>query len=134
MGLYYGGLLLIKYTITVGGLIAIFIICFYIFGIEPTQLELNRGDFIDKNLTKLNQSGKTEPYSTVTINGEAVVVDANGNFYKVMNVKNGVHVVTVTAKAPFKSQSQLNVTTNRTEDEDGILADVWSNSTVRLSS
>ncbi len=51
-----------------------------------------------------------------------MAVDGNGNLYKVINIKNGIYIIVTTAEAPFKSQIQLNVTTNRTEDKDGISA------------
>jgi hypothetical protein len=122
---------LIKYAVTVGGIIAIAIIAFYVFGMEPTYLELDKGNFPDKNYTKFNQTGKTEPYATVTINGESVAVDRNGNFYNVVDVKNGVNTIVITSKAPFKSQSQLYAFTNRTEDKDGAASvEWWSNNSI----
>ncbi len=121
---------MIKYAITVGGIIAIAIIAFYIFGMEPTYLELGKGNFPNDNYTKYNQTGKTEPYATVTINGEAVAVDGNGNFYKVVDVKNGVNTIVITAKAPFKSKSQLYAFTNRTEDKEGADVEWWSNNSI----
>lgn len=117
---------MIKYAITVGGLIAVFIVAFYVFGLEPTKLELTQGsNFHDRNFTKINQSGKTEPYATVTINGENVAVDKDGNFYKVIEIQNGQNIIVVDAKAPFKSAIQLNTTVNRTVDKEGVTAE-WS--------
>ncbi len=117
---------MIKYVITVGGLIAIFIIAFYVFGLEPTQLELTNGEnLFDKNITKLNQTGKTEPNAIVTINGENVVVDKNGYFNKVLDLKNGLNIINVTAKAPFKSEFKTYAIVNRIEDKDGVSGD-WN--------
>jgi len=124
--IFFGGKFLIKYAITVGGLIAVFIVAFYVFGLEPTKLELTEGNnFHDKDFTKVNQSGKTEPYATVTINGENVAVDKDGNFYKVIEIQNGHNIIFVDAKAPFKSATQLNTTVNKTEDKNGVSAE-WS--------
>ena len=121
-----GGLILIKYAITTLGLIALFIIAFYVFGTEPTYLELTKGlNLFNKYGTKLNQTGKAEPYSTVTINGKSVPVDKEGNFYEVMDLKNGSNVINVTVKAPFKSSTQTYAVANRKEDKDGICWD-WN--------
>ena len=123
---------MIKNLIVVGGVIAIAIIAFYFIGIGPTNLELSydNGSFDDgpgmnKYITTLNISGTTESYATVTIDGETVPVDKNGNFYKVIALKNGTNVYYVTSKAPFKSTNQVNVTTNRIEDQDGSVSGNW---------
>ena len=118
--------MLIKYVITIGGILAIAVLAFYVFGIEPTELALKEGtNFHDVNFTKVNQSGKTEPYSTVLINGESVSVDKNGNFYKVITLKNGTNIITVEAKAPFKSKTVLNTTIVKKNDKDGVSAE-WT--------
>jgi hypothetical protein len=84
-------------------------------------LELTKGETLfDKNITKLNQTGKTEPGAVVTINGENVVVDKNGYFSEVLDLKNGTNIVNVTAKAPFKSEFQTYAIVNRIEDKDGV--------------
>lgn len=124
--------MMIKNLIVAGGVIAIAIIAFYFIGIGPTNLELSydNGSFDDgpgmnKYITTLNISGTTESYATVTIDGENVPVDKNGNFYKVIALKNGTNVYYVTSKAPFKSTNQVNVTTNRIEDPDGSVSGNW---------
>lgn len=117
---------MIKYVITAGAVIAIFVIGFYIFGLQPTDLELTKGkNFFDKEITKINQSGKTEPYATVTINGEGVPVDKEGNFYKVIDLKNGQNIINVTSKAPFKSLTQTTAIVDREEDSNGVHG-LWS--------
>ncbi|MBZ2164906.1 hypothetical protein [Methanobacterium spitsbergense] len=120
---------MIKYGVLAGGLIAIFIVAFYVFGYEPTSLELTKSEnLFDKNITKLNQTGKTDPNAIVTINGEKVPVDKNGNFYWVIDLKNGKNIINVTAKAPFKSKNQTYAIVNRAEDKDGVTGDWdWNN-------
>jgi hypothetical protein len=115
------------------GIIALAIIALYFFGMGSTNLELayDNGSYdindsgMNKEITTLNISGTTESYATVTINGESVPVDKNGNFYKVIVLKNGTNIYYVNAKAPFKSTNQINVTTNRIEDADGSVSGNW---------
>lgn len=111
---------MIKNVILAGGLIAILIIASYTFGIGPTNIKLTKGpNLVNANVTTLNQTGTAEPYSTVTINGEPATVDTNGNFYKVVNLKNGTNIINVTAKAPFKKSSSTYAVVNRYEDRYG---------------
>lgn len=124
---------MIKYGLTVGGLIAIFIIAFYVFGLGPTNVELTKKDnLFDQNATKLNQTGHTEPYATVTLNGEIVPVDKNGNFYKVVDVHEGQNIINVTSKAPFKSTSFTYAIVTKKEDKNGVTVDWDCNNTVQV--
>lgn len=109
-----------------GAIIGIFIGGAYFFGLEPTKLDLNSGEnLFNSQMTELNQSGTTEPFSTVTINGENVPVDKNGNFYKVIKLKEGKNVVNVTAKAPFKSKTETFAIATVKSDKNGTSGD-WS--------
>lgn len=116
---------MIKYYATFGFILAIFIVGSYFFGLEPTELELTHGKFINSEITELNQSGHTEPYATVTINGENIPVDKNGNFYKVIKLKDGQNIINVTAKAPFKSQTKTYAVATRITDENDVSGE-WS--------
>ncbi len=55
----------------------------------------------------MNVTGKTDSFATVTINGEALTADGDGNFYKVIGVKGRVAIISVTAQAPSKSKTQF---------------------------
>lgn len=75
--------------------------------------------------TKLNQTGKAELYAAVTINGKTVPVDKDGNFYDIIDLKNGSNIINITAKAPFKSPTQTYAVANRKEDKYGVSWD-WN--------
>ncbi len=112
---------MIKNVILAGGLIAILIIAPYTFRIGPTNIQLTKGpNLVNAHVTTLNQTGKAEPYATVDINGEPATVDKNGNFYKVINLKNGTNIINVTAKAPFKTSTKTYAVVNRNEDKKGV--------------
>lgn len=119
-----------NYYLATAGLIAIIIIGAYAFGIGPTSMQIDQGKFVDQNFTQLNQSGKTEPYSTVQINGEPVQVDANGNFYKIIDIKNGSTTLVITSRAPFKSQTILYAFVGRLDDGLGVSANWSTNNSV----
>lgn len=94
---------------------------FNVFGYEPTSLELSKTDnLFDKNITKLNQTGKTDPNAVVIINGKNATVDKNGNFYAIIDLKDGINIINVTAKAPFKSKNQTFATVNKVQDNYGV--------------
>jgi hypothetical protein len=117
---------MMKNIIIVGGVISIAIIALYFFGMGPTDLKITGNDSaMNKEINALNISGTTETYATVTINGETVPVDKNGNFYKVVQVPNGKNIYSVDAKAPFKSTKEINVTATRNEDPDGSVSGNW---------
>jgi len=116
----------IKNLILVGGFISIFIIAFYFIGIGSTNLVITSNDSaMNKEIDALNISGTTENYAAVTVNGENVPVDRNGNFYKVVKVTNGTTIYYVDAKAPFKWTKQINVTAKRNKHSDGSVSGVW---------
>lgn len=109
-----------KYVFLAVAIIAVTIIAFYVFGVEPTNIESVDAKVVDKNVTELNITGKSEPYAIVTVNGEPATVDKDGKFYKIINLKNGTNTVTITTKAPFKSEIQTNGTSIRKEDKNGV--------------
>lgn len=49
----------------------------------------------------LEVRGRTEREAEITINGEIVLTDKDGNFKKLVNFKNGVNTITVTAKKKY---------------------------------
>lgn len=57
-------------------------------------------------------SGKTDPNSTVYVDGNAVSIDENGNFKKTLNVFPGKVVITVKAINKFLKVSQKQITIN----------------------
>jgi len=107
---------MLKYYLLVICLIGIIITSFYIFGYEPTNLILNNGEHsFNEDMNLLNQTGKTDPNALVYINDVPAVVDNNGNFYGMIEINNGLNIINVTAKAPFKSLTSNVATVNRTE-------------------
>lgn len=111
---------MIKYAIVAGGLIIISIIAFYYVGVQPTNIELNNGyNLFNQNVTEINQTGTTDPNAKLTINGEPVIVDKNGNFSEIIYLKDGQNIINITAKAPFESQTQTYAIVNRIVDKNG---------------
>ncbi|ADZ09119.1 hypothetical protein Metbo_0870 [Methanobacterium lacus] len=105
-----------KYILVVICFIGFIIVGFYIFGYEPTNLILNNGEYsFNKDMNLLNQTGKTDPEALVYINGIPAVVDDDGNFYGMVGINNGLNIINVTAKAPFKSITSNIATVKRTE-------------------
>lgn len=117
---------MLKYGLLIIGLIIFIIGTFYLFGYEPTYLELNNGEHsFNKDRNLLNQTGKTDPNGLVDINGVPAVVDKDGNFYGMVVIHNGLNIINVTAKAPFKSVTSNIATVKRTETPNHI--DVYYN-------
>lgn len=58
-----------------------------------------------ENLITLDKTieviGTTEPESQIIINGELVLSDVNGAFSKKVDLKNGINVITITAKKKY---------------------------------
>lgn len=52
-------------------------------------------------------SGKTDPQAQLTINGQAVSVDENGNFDTKVTLQPGINTITITALNRFKRQSTI---------------------------
>ena len=46
-------------------------------------------------------SGKTEAEANLTINDEAVLSDKTGNFSKIISLKNGINIITITASKKY---------------------------------
>lgn len=108
--------IMLKYILLVICFIGISISGFYIFGYESTNLILNNGEHsFNKDMNLLNQTGKTDPNALVYINGAPAIVDNDGNFYGMVVIHNGLNIINVTAKAPFKSTTSNIATVNRTE-------------------
>lgn len=112
---------MLKFSIMVLGLIILLIGCFYVFGLEPTNLDLYNGeDNFNENATQLNQSGKTESSATVTINNETVLVDGNGRFHHVIDIHDGENLIHITSKAPFKSTTKTTINVKRKKTSNGV--------------
>jgi len=52
-------------------------------------------------------AGKTEAETVLAINGETVLGDQNGNFSKIVSLKTGVNVITVTASKKYGSATTI---------------------------
>jgi len=112
---------MLKYGLTIMVIIICAIGGAYLVGYEPTNLELKHDEnSLNKNLSVLNQTGKTDPNAVVDINGKPALVDKDGNFYGMVDIHNGMNIINVTAKAPFKSATSNIVTVKRTEDKNGV--------------
>ncbi len=83
-------------------------VCFVFLGyrlnkiISPPFLVVNNPA---KNLitseTTLLVSGQTEAEASLSINGQIVLSDKNGNFSKMISLKNGLNIITVTASKKY---------------------------------
>jgi len=51
--------------------------------------------------TSLLAAGQTEAEANLTINGETVLSDKNGNFSQVINLKNGLNVITFVSRKKY---------------------------------
>ncbi len=49
----------------------------------------------------INVTGATEVEMQIIINGEQTLSDKEGNFFKTVNLKNGINVITITAKKKY---------------------------------
>ena len=56
--------------------------------------------------------GKTDPNSTVFVDKDAVSVDQNGNFEKIINVFPGKTIITVKAVNKFSRETQKKIEVN----------------------
>jgi hypothetical protein len=48
------------------------------------------------------------------------IVDKDGNFYGMVDIHNGMNIINITSKAPFKSTTSNIATVKRTEDKNGV--------------
>ncbi|MDO8592917.1 MAG: helix-turn-helix domain-containing protein [bacterium] len=52
-------------------------------------------------------AGKTEAEANLTVNGETVLSDKSGNFSKIISLKNGINIITVTASRKYSRGSTV---------------------------
>jgi len=57
-------------------------------------------------------SGKTDPYATVTVEGEEVYVDLSGTFSKSVYAFSGANKIEIIAKNRFGKQKQEEIIVN----------------------
>lgn len=50
------------------------------------------------NKSALLVAGKTQAEANLMVNGETVLSDKNGNFSKIISLKNGINIITITAR------------------------------------
>jgi len=100
----------------------------------PTTLTLDHGDFLNNNCSKLNQSGKTDPNAVVTINGENLTADRNGNFYKIIDLKTGNYTINISSKSFFKTKTDTYINIGRTQNKTGASGSWEWNGTVQQTS
>lgn len=65
------------------------------------------GQMIESNVVEV--SGKTDPYATVTVNGEEVYVDLSGTFRKTFYVYSGSTELTIVSKNRYGKESRKSV-------------------------
>lgn len=81
---------------------------FYFFNlISPPSLSISYppSDFVAQE-SVIELSGETEPEAIITINGE-VVLNNNGYFSKVLDLKNGINKITVISKQKYSKKQVL---------------------------
>jgi len=86
----------------------IILICFLYLGFRLNKIISPPSLFIyspienfSTNQHTVNVSGKTEPETQLNINGESVLSDLNGNFSKLVNLKNGINTIIITATKKY---------------------------------
>jgi hypothetical protein len=123
---------MLKYGLTIMVIILLAIGGAYLVGYEPTNLELKHDEnSLNKISSVLNQTGKTDPNAVVDINGKPAFVDKDGNFYGMIDIHNGMNIINITAKAPFKSPTSDIVTVKRTQDKYGVNYFIEYNKTIQ---
>lgn len=60
---------------------------------------------IDKN--RISIAGKTEPETEITINGEVVLIDSEGHFTKVINLKTGLNIVSIIGQKKYSRKNKI---------------------------
>jgi len=75
---------------------------------SPPALNLSApADSLVVSGNSLDISGQTEPEAKITINGEAVLADTDGNFSKNINLKTGLNTIVITAQKPYSRKNTI---------------------------
>lgn len=77
---------------------------FLFFGPELSIVSPREDKIVSANIVRVE--GKTDPYATVTINGEDVYVDLAGNFKKTVYIYTGVDKVDIIAKNRYGKETR----------------------------
>ena len=92
----------------------VIVICFIYLGYRinkiissPLLLVNNPGLDIITDQTSILVTGKTETEANLTINGESVLSDKNGDFFQLINLKNGLNLITVTARKKYSRRHTI---------------------------
>jgi len=95
-------------------IIIIITICFIYLGfrlnkiiVEPDLLITNPADNFITQQAVVEVSGKTEAETETAINSEKILSDINGNFSKIVNLKNGLNIITITSKKKYSKTKTI---------------------------
>ena|SRR3989338_2431087 len=76
--------------------------------IAPPYLTVdNPSADIQINQTSILVSGRTEVEASLMVNDETVLSDKSGNFFKLINLKNGLNLITITSKKKYSRDSTV---------------------------
>jgi len=76
--------------------------------VSPPVLSLSSpNDNLITDKKNIRVAGATENESEITVNGESVLLDKQGQFLKEINLKNGVNTITVVAKNKYGQVSTI---------------------------
>ena len=92
----------------------VIIVCFIYLGFRVSKILASPILFIyqpaenlitTKNIIEV--TGKTEKEVKITINDEAILTDTNGNFSKIINLKNGLNLINITASKKYGHEKTI---------------------------
>ncbi|MFA6389187.1 MAG: helix-turn-helix domain-containing protein [Patescibacteria group bacterium] len=76
--------------------------------VSPPNLVINNpsGD-LKTSVRELNIIGSTDPETQVTINDNMVLLDGSGSFSQLINLREGINTITITAKKKFGPEKKI---------------------------
>jgi cytoskeletal protein RodZ len=76
--------------------------------VSPPSLSIaNPSEDMKLNAREINIIGMTDPETEVTINNNLVLTGANGDFSKIINLREGINVITIIAKNKFGPEKKI---------------------------
>jgi len=75
--------------------------------IPPEIIILNPASDLTINENRISITGKTEPETEITINGEVVLIDSEGRFTKVINLKTGLNIISIIGQKKYSRKNKI---------------------------
>lgn len=93
---------------------SVVIICFIYLGVAIKDATSPPALFIESPLENIiindrtiNIIGATEAEAQILVNGQHVLSDTEGNFFKKIDLKNGINIITITAKKKYGRENTI---------------------------